>query len=52
MLAGKAMLDTLVRDATGAQPVSVHHDISATTGEEVLVFSLAEPPACRPKKRP
>ena len=47
VLAGKAMLDTLVRDATGAQPVSVHHDISATTGEEVLVFTLAAAPRCR-----
>jgi hypothetical protein len=29
----------------------VHHDISTVTGEEVLVFSLAAPPACRPKKK-
>jgi len=31
--------------------VSVHHDISTVTGEELLVFSLAEPPICRPKRR-
>jgi hypothetical protein len=31
--------------------VSVHHDISTITGEEVLVFSLAEPPACRPERK-
>jgi uncharacterized protein YbcI len=30
--------------------VSVHHDISTITGEEVLVFSLTEQPACRVKK--
>ena len=47
VVAGKAMLDTLVRDATGAQPVSVHHDISPTTGEEVLVFTLSAAPQCR-----
>ena len=47
VLAGKTLLDTLVRDATGAQPVSVHHDISATTGEEVLVFTLSAAPRCR-----
>jgi uncharacterized protein YbcI len=47
VLAGKAMLDTLVRNATGSQPVSVHHDISPTTGEEVLVFTLAAAPQCR-----
>jgi hypothetical protein len=29
----------------------VHHDISTITGEELLVFSLAEPPECRPKRK-
>ena len=47
VVAGKALLDALVRDATGAQPVSVHHDISPTTGEEVLVFTLSAAPQCR-----
>ncbi len=47
VVAGKALLDTLVRDATGTQPVSVHHDISPTTGEEVLVFTLSAAPQCR-----
>lgn len=47
VLAGKVMLDTLVREATGTQPVSVHHDISPTTGEEVLIFTLASPPQYR-----
>jgi uncharacterized protein YbcI len=47
VVAGKAMLDALVRSATGSQPVSVHHDISPTTGEEVLVFTLAAAPQCR-----
>jgi uncharacterized protein YbcI len=47
VLAGKTMLDTLVRNATGSQPVSVHHDISPTTGEEVLVFTLESAPLCR-----
>jgi len=31
--------------------ISVHHDISTITGEELLVFSLAETPACRPKRQ-
>jgi uncharacterized protein YbcI len=30
--------------------VSLHHDISTVTGEEVIVFSLADAPACRQKK--
>ncbi|MCE2728068.1 MAG: DUF2294 domain-containing protein, partial [Planctomycetaceae bacterium] len=35
VLAGRPMLESLVRDAAGAAPISVHHDISPTTGEEV-----------------
>ena len=47
---GRPRLEELVEQATGVKLVSVHHDISTVTGEEVIVFSLAEPPACRPKK--
>ncbi|MFM7108964.1 MAG: DUF2294 domain-containing protein [Planctomycetaceae bacterium] len=47
---GRPRLGELVEQATGVKLVSVHHDISTVTGEEVLVFSLAEPPACRPKR--
>ena len=45
-------LEEIVRTATGVNLVSVHHDISTITGEEVLVFSLAEAPTCRARKRP
>ena len=47
---GRPRLEAVVEQATGVKLVSVHHDISTVTGEEVIVFSLAEPPACRPKK--
>lgn len=47
---GRPRLEEIVEQATGVKLVSVHHDISTVTGEEVLVFSLAEPPACRPRK--
>lgn len=43
---GKSLLEAIVREVTGAEPVGVHHDISAVTGEEVIVFTLASPPAC------
>ena len=49
---GRPRLESIVQQAVGVRLVSVHHDISTVTGEEVLVFSLAEAPACRPKKRP
>jgi uncharacterized protein YbcI len=46
---GRQRLVDVVEAATGVGVVSVHHDISTVTGEEVLVFSLDRPPACRPK---
>ena len=49
---GRPRLETIVEGAVGVKLVSVHHDISTVTGEEVIVFSLADAPACRPKKRP
>ena len=51
VLAGRPMLESLVRDATGAQPVNIHHDISTATGEEVIVVTLSSAPACRERKR-
>ena len=48
---GRARLESIVEEAVGVKLVSVHHDISTITGEELLVFSLAEAPACRPKKQ-
>jgi uncharacterized protein YbcI len=40
----RPILETLVRDATGVPVLSLHHDVSTLTGEEVVVFTLAEPP--------
>ena len=48
---GRGRLESIVEEAVGVKLVSVHHDISTVTGEELIVFSLAEPPACRPKKQ-
>jgi uncharacterized protein YbcI len=51
VLAGRQVLEKLVREAAGAPPVTLHHDISPITGEEVIVFTLATPPPCRDRKR-
>jgi uncharacterized protein YbcI len=48
---GRPRLRDIVEQATGVPLVSVHHDISTLTGEEVLVFSLTEPPICRVKRK-
>lgn len=47
---GRPRLEEVVEAATGVKLVSVHHDISTVTGEEILAFSLESPPACRPKR--
>jgi uncharacterized protein YbcI len=36
---------------TGAKVVSLHHDISTITGEEVVVFTLADSPIFRGIKK-
>jgi uncharacterized protein YbcI len=36
-----------IMEVTGANVVSVHHDISTVTGEEVLLFTLDESPPVR-----
>lgn len=48
----RPVLEAMVEDVTGAKVLSLHHDISTVTGEEVLLFALAESPDFRePKSR-
>ncbi len=51
METARPALETMVRDITGAAVVSLHHDISTATGEEVVLFTLAAPPVFREAKR-
>jgi uncharacterized protein YbcI len=44
-------LEAMVHDVTGVKMVSLHHDISTVTGEEVVIFTLAESPLCREVKK-
>ena len=46
----RPVLEALVQEVTGAKPVSLHHDISAVTGEEVVLFTLAGSPRFREAK--
>jgi uncharacterized protein YbcI len=46
----RPVLEALVQEATGGKPVSLHHDISTVTGEEVVLFTLAESPRFREAK--
>jgi uncharacterized protein YbcI len=47
----RPLLEAMVRDITGINVVSLHHDISTVTGEEVVVFTLAEPVALRETRK-
>ncbi len=40
----RPMLESLVHEAAGVKVVSMHHDISTVTGEEIVVFTVTEPP--------
>jgi CheY-like chemotaxis protein/uncharacterized protein YbcI len=41
---GRPMLESLIHEIVGVKVLSMHHDISTVTGEEVVVFSLAASP--------
>ena len=47
----RPLLESMIQDTTGVKVVSLHHDISTTTGEEVVLFSLAEAPLVREPRR-
>jgi CheY-like chemotaxis protein len=40
----RPMLESMVHEIVGVKVLSMHHDISTVTGEEVVVFSLTEAP--------
>ncbi|GJM24434.1 MAG: DUF2294 domain-containing protein [Phycisphaerae bacterium] len=46
----RPVLEELVQEVTGVEVVSLHHDISTITGEEVVLFTLARSPIFRDKK--
>jgi uncharacterized protein YbcI len=37
----------LVAETTGVKVVSLHHDVGVATGEQGVLFTLAEAPQCR-----
>src|SRR5438046_2235511 len=47
----RPVLEALVREATGVPAVSLHHDISTATGEEVVLFTLAQAPDFREARK-
>lgn len=44
-------LEAMIQEAAGVEVLSLHHDISTRTGEEVILFTLAAPPITRDLKK-
>lgn len=47
----RPLLEAMIHEVTGVAVVSLHHDISTVTREEVVLFVLAEPPLVRAAKK-
>jgi uncharacterized protein YbcI len=47
----RPVMEALVEKVTGVKVVTMHHDISTLTGEEVILFTLAESPITRDAKK-
>ncbi len=47
----RPVLEAMVQEVTGVKVASLHHDISTLTGEEVILFTLAEPPLFREARK-
>ena len=47
----RPVMEAMVEEITGVKVVSLHHDISTTTAEEVVLFTLAESPVVREMRK-
>ena len=46
----RPVLEGMIHEVTGVKVVTLHHDISTVTGEEVIAFTLARSPDFREAK--
>jgi uncharacterized protein YbcI len=51
MQAARSLLEVTIEQVTGVKVLSLHHDISTLTGEEIVVFTLASCPNFRETKK-
>ena len=47
----RPVMEAMIQEVTGVKVLSLHHDISTTTGEKVVLFTLAESPLFRESKK-
>src|SRR6266404_5115013 len=43
----RPLMEAMIQEVTGIKVLSLHHDISTVTGEEVVLFTLVEAPYYR-----
>ncbi|MBA4018958.1 MAG: hypothetical protein C0483_17455 [Pirellula sp.] len=51
METARPFLEALLKEITGVEVLSLHHDISTMTGEEIVVFTLVEAPSFRETRK-
>ena len=47
----RPVLEAMVQEVTGSKVITLHHDISTATGEEIVLFTLEAPPTFRDARR-
>ena len=47
----RPVMESMIQNVTGTKVVSLHHDISTVTGEEVVLFTLADSPLYRETRK-
>ena len=47
----RPVMEAMIQEVTGVKVLSLHHDISTATGEEVVLFTLTEAPLLRETKK-
>jgi uncharacterized protein YbcI len=47
----RPLMEAMVQDIAGVKVLSLHHDISTSTGEEVVLFTLVKIPNFREAKK-
>ena len=47
----RPLMAAMIEEVTGAKVMSLHHDISTVSGEEVVLFTLEKSPLFRETKR-
>ena len=47
----RPLMEQMMQEVTGIKVLSLHHDISTVSGEEVILFTLSEAPKVREPRR-